>query len=97
MASSDSDMRRIPESVGVENSLIANFETQDITTEVVPLSDAQLIQLGLTTLGERQLIGSLCFLLCVNLEENFQLSLNWPAIGLAPLQVLIGCQSNLRN
>ena len=57
MAFSDSDMRRILESVGVENSVISNFEAQDITTEVVPtLSDAQLIQLGLTTLGKRQLM-----------------------------------------
>ena len=61
MASSDSDMRRILESAGVENSIISNFEAQDITTEVVPtLSDAQLIQLGLTTLGKRQPIRSLC-------------------------------------
>ena len=43
MASSDSDMRRILESVGVENSVISNFEAQDIITEVVPtLSGAQL-------------------------------------------------------
>ena len=61
MAFSDNDMRRILESVGAENSVISNFEAQGITTEVVPtLSDAQLIQLGLTTLGKRQLIRSLC-------------------------------------
>ena len=40
------------ESVGVENSMIVNLEAQDITAEVVPtLSDAQLVQHGLTTLG----------------------------------------------
>ena len=61
MASSRSDMGRILKSVGVESSVISNFEAEDITTEVVPtLSDAQLIQLGLTTLGKPQLIRSLC-------------------------------------
>ena len=55
------NMRRILQSVGIENSVIANFEAQDVTPEVVPsLSDEQLVQLGVTTLGKRQLVRSLC-------------------------------------
>ena len=38
--------------VGIGNDLIQNFEEQDITAEIVPiLSNAQLIQLGLTTIA----------------------------------------------
>ena len=46
-----------PESIALNKDRFC-FEAQDITTEVVPtLSDAQLIQLGLTTLGKRQLLN----------------------------------------
>ena len=45
-------MRRLQELVGVGNDLIQNFEEQDITAEIVPiLSNAQLIQLGSTTIA----------------------------------------------
>ena len=61
MASSDSDMRRILESVGVENSVISNFEAHFITTEKVPmLTDFQLFLLGLKTFEKRELIRSCC-------------------------------------
>ncbi|KAL9972766.1 hypothetical protein ACROYT_G019132 [Oculina patagonica] len=54
-------MRRILESVGVENSVIVNFEAQDVTPEIVStISDAQLVELGVTTLGKRQIIRNLC-------------------------------------
>ena len=57
----NSDMRRLLESVGVGNDVIHNFGAQDNTAEIVPtLSDTQLIQLGLKTLGKRQLVSSLC-------------------------------------
>ena len=57
----NSDMRRLLESVGVGSDVIHNFGAQDNTVEIVPtLSDTQLIQLGLKTLGKRQLVRSLC-------------------------------------
>ena len=57
----NSDMRRLLESVGVGNDVIHNCGAQDNTAEIVPtLSDTQLIQLGLKTLGKRQLVHSLC-------------------------------------
>ena len=47
-----SAIRRLLELVGIGNDLIQNFEEQDITAEIVPiLSNAQLIQLGLTTIA----------------------------------------------
>ena len=56
-----SAMRRILESVGVERSVIETFEAQDITPDIVQtLSDTQMFELGVTTLGKRQLIWSLC-------------------------------------
>ena len=48
----NSAIRRLLELVGIGNDLIQNFEEQDITAEIVPiLSNAQLIQLGLTTIA----------------------------------------------
>lgn len=56
-----SAMRRILASVGVESSVVEKFEAQDITPDVVQtLSDTQMFELGVTTLGKRQLIRSLC-------------------------------------
>ena len=56
-----SAMRRILSSVGVESSVVEKFEAQDITPDVVQtLSDTQQFELGVTTLGKRQLIQSLC-------------------------------------
>ena len=56
-----SAMRRILASVGVENSVTEKFEAQDITPDIVQtLSDTQMFELGVTTLGKRQLIRSLC-------------------------------------
>ena len=48
----NSAIRRLLELVGIGNDLIQNFEEQDITAEIVPiLSNAKLIQLGLTTIA----------------------------------------------
>ena len=48
----NSAIRRLLELVGIGNDLIQNFEEQDITAEIVSiLSNAQLIQLGLTTIA----------------------------------------------
>ena len=47
--------------VRVESGVIEKFEAQDITPDVVQtLSDTQLFELGVTTLGKWQLIPSLC-------------------------------------
>ena len=56
-----SAMRRILESVGLESSVIEKFEAEDISPEVVQtLPDTKMFELGITTLGKRQLIRSLC-------------------------------------
>lgn len=52
-----SQMRRILELVGVEKSVITTFEAQKITPD---LTDAQLVELEISTLGKRQLIRFLC-------------------------------------
>ena len=48
-------------SLSIESSVLEKFEAQDIAPEVVQnLSDAQLFELGVTTIGKRQLLRSLC-------------------------------------
>ena len=55
-----SAMRRILASLSIESSVLEKFEAQDITPEVVQnLSDAQLFELGVTTIGKRPLLRSL--------------------------------------
>ena len=54
-------MRRILESLGVENDVIRNFEAQEISPTVVQtLTDTQLEELGIKTLGKRQLLRGRC-------------------------------------
>ena len=56
-----SAMRRILDSLGVESIVTDKFEAQDITPDLVQtLSDTQIFELRVTTLGKRQLIRSLC-------------------------------------
>ena len=83
-------MRRNLESFGVENNVIQNFEGQEITPEIVAtLTDSQLDELGLKTLGKRQLVKGRCQNMSNTATGEFQFPFTFKLVNICLQNILV--------